>query len=381
MPIFGLYPPRLLETVFEEIGVGLLVVARDGKVVFANRTTIEMFGITENALEKSFEDWRQMYRVEDPTGVEIPLAGSAVMRALRGEPVESEAARVQLKNGQARWIRTWAYPFAAMGLEGVMALVRDETQEVELHKTAAQLQRMETLGALAAGLTHDFNNILNTISTNVALASDPKTPREAVQARLEHISEAAAKAAELVKRLTQFSRAQELHLRALPVNDVVRDVLRLVHPLLRENVNLNVDLAGDLPPIYGDAPQLEQVFVNLIVNALDAMPDGGKLGITTQRAHARGKMSTQGKTSEFVQVSVSDTGIGIPANIQTTIFEPFFTTKTEGKGTGLGLSSAYGIVRQHNGKIEVESAPGEGATFRVLFPAVAGQSFPHRSVA
>jgi signal transduction histidine kinase len=240
---------------------------------------------------------------------------------------------------------------------------------------------METLGALAAGLTHDFNNILNTIATNVALASDPKSPREAVQARLEHISEAAAKAADLIKRLTQFSRTQELHVRALRVNDVVRDVLRLVHPLLRDNVNLNVDLAGELPHIYGDSSQLEQVFVNLIVNALDAMPDGGELGISTERAQRRAKLSAQRNPGEFVQVSVSDTGVGIPKSIQNSIFEPFFTTKPEGKGTGLGLSSAYGIVRQHNGKIEVESVLGEGSTFRVLFPAAAGQSFSNQSVA
>jgi len=381
MPLFGLYPPGLLETIFEEIGVGLVIVDHDGRVVFANQTTMEMFGVSRNGRERQFEDWRQMFRFEDPAGVEIPLSDSAVIRALKGEQVESEPARVTLQSGQTKWIRTWAYPFSAMGLDGVMALVRDETQEVELHRTAAQLQRMETLGALAAGLTHDFNNILNTISTNVALASDPKSPRDAVQARLDHISEASVKAAELVKRLTQFSRTQELHLRALRVNDVVRDVLRLVNPLLRDNVNLAVHLAGDLPPIYGDSSQLEQVFVNLIVNALDAMPDGGELTISTGRAPARGKMPQPGSAGEFVHVSVSDTGVGIPASIQTTIFEPFFTTKTEGKGTGLGLSSAYGIVRQHNGSIEVESAPGEGTTFRVLFPSVAGQSFESQSVA
>jgi signal transduction histidine kinase len=290
------------------------------------------------------------------------------MRAMRGERVASEQARLKLPNGDAKWVLAWAYQFHAMGLQGVMVLIMDETAEVDLRKAAAQLQRMDTLGALAAGLTHDFNNILHTISTNIALASGAQSCPPEVQVRLEQISEATNKASGLVKRLMQFSRTQKLDRRTLRVNDIVQDVLRLVRPLLQQNISLELDLAEDLPPIYADSSQMEQVLVNLIVNALGAMPDGGKLKVSTsaaQQTHA----SDQAHGQQFVRVSVTDSGIGIPDELQSAIFEPFFTTKPDGKGTGLGLSSSYGIVRQHNGKIEVQSQPGQGSTFTVSIPA------------
>jgi signal transduction histidine kinase len=270
----------------------------------------------------------------------------------------------------------WAYRFSSMGLEGVIVLIADETSEVEVRQAAAQLQRMETLGALAAGLTHDFNNVLNTIASNVALAKQNGGYSQQVGIRFDHISDAVNKAGGLIRRLLQFSRSQELHPRSLGVNEVVRDVLRLTQSLLRENIRLTLDLEAGLPAVYGDSAQLEQVLVNLIVNALDAMPDGGKLTIATHLAFRNQTdlvepESIRHKNRDVVQISITDTGIGIPVEIQSAIFEPFFTTKPEGKGTGLGLSSAFGIIRQHGGKIEVNSLPGRGATFTVSLPAEA----------
>jgi signal transduction histidine kinase len=166
----------------------------------------------------------------------------------------------------------------------------------------------------------------------------------------------------------QFSRTQELHRQALQVNDVVQDALRLIHPLLRNNISLAVDLDEDLPLIYGDSPQIEQVLVNLIVNAVDAMPDGGHLRVSTARSQELQKASGFEDPQGHVCISITDSGVGIPDELQSAIFEPFFTTKPAGKGTGLGLSSSYGIVRQHNGRIEVQSKPGYGSTFNVFFP-------------
>jgi two-component system cell cycle sensor histidine kinase/response regulator CckA len=171
----------------------------------------------------------------------------------------------------------------------------------------------------------------------------------------------------------QFSRNQDLHLRPLDVNDVVRDVLRLTQSLLRKNIHLILHLQEDLPAVNGDFSQLEQVLVNLIVNALDAMPDGGDLKIATHFAPRNqtdlDEVESIPDEKQEVQISITDTGIGIPVEIQSSIFEPFFTTKPEGKGTGLGLSSAFGIIRQHGGKIEVNSSSGIGATFTVSLPA------------
>jgi signal transduction histidine kinase len=225
---------------------------------------------------------------------------------------------------------------------------------------------METLGAVAAGLTHDFKNILDTIVLNVALALEKDTPSERLCARLEQIDTAARRASDLVTRLMQFSRTQEVHMRMVQINDIVRDVLRLVEPLFRENILVKADLSDDIPPIDADSSQIEQVLVNLIVNALDAMPEGGELTISTGGDGTPELTSDAGLQSVFI--SVADTGRGIPEDLQSSIFEPFFTTKPEGQGTGLGLSSAYGIVRQHKGVIKVQSAAGAGATFVVSFP-------------
>jgi signal transduction histidine kinase len=366
MPLLGLQPAGLLQTIFEDIEVAVAVIDRDERIVFANKTAFDLFG-TKVDDSIPFRNWRKNFRLEDANGHEVPLEKSAVMRAMRGERVASEKVRLKLPNGDAKWILAWAYQFHAMGLEGVMVLVVDETAEVDLRKAAAQLQRMDTLGALAAGLTHDFNNILNTISTNTALAFGAQTCSPEVQVRLEQISEATDKASGLVRRLMQFSRTQKLDRRTLRVNDIVHDVLRLVRPLLQQKSSLELDLAEDLPPIYADSSQMEQVLVNLIVNALDAMPDGGKLKVSTSAAEQSLDASDHGQ--QFVRVSVRDSGVGIPGELQSAIFEPFFTTKPEGKGTGLGLSSSYGIVRQHNGKIEVQSQPGQGSTFTVSIPA------------
>lgn len=373
MPVFGLHPQGLLQTIFEDIGVALFVVDREERVVFANRTAQQLFDGASAAEGARFRDLRSKFHFEDYSGNEIPVAESIVIRALKGEPVESQEIRLKTPNGKTRWLMAWAYRFSSMGLTGVVVLVADETAEVETRKAAAQLQRMDTLGALAAGLTHDFNNVLNTITSNVALARENGGYSQQVGARLDQISDAVNNAAGLIRRLMQFSRSQDLHLRSLDVNDVVSDVLRLTQPLLRESIRLTLDLAGDIPAIYADSSQIEQVLVNLIVNALDAMPNGGDLTIATHAAlrsqkDSVEKESIRHKQEQVVQISITDTGIGIPLEIQSTIFEPFFTTKPEGKGTGLGLSSAFGIIRQHGGKIEVNSSPGMGTTFTVSLP-------------
>ena len=383
MPVFGLQPPGLIQTIFEDIGVALFVVDREERVVFANRTALNMFDATSAAEGARYRDLRAKFRFEDYSGNEISLAESLAMRALKGESVESQEIRLKKPNGEMRWLMEWAYHFSSMGLEGVVVLVADETVEVDVRQAAAQLQRMETLGALAAGLTHDFNNVLNAITTNIALARQNGGYSEQVGIRFDQISDAVNKASGLIRRLMQFSRSQELHPRSLAVNEVVRDVLRLTQPLLRDNIRLTLDLEDELPAVYGDSAQLEQVLVNLIVNALDAMPNGGQLTIATHLAlrnptHLVEKESIRRKNQERVQISITDTGIGIPPEMQSTIFEPFFTTKPEGKGTGLGLSSAFGIIRQHGGKIEVDSLPGRGTTFTVSLPSEAQCPVPLR---
>jgi two-component system, cell cycle sensor histidine kinase and response regulator CckA len=367
MPIFGVQPAGLLDRVLEQVGVAAAVIDNQHRLVFANKTAIDIFGGAADDSPLTFDKWRRQYRVEDSRGNELPLEKSAVIRALRGEHIESEEVRATFPDGSTKWLLTWAYPFSVMGLAGVLAFVIDETRDVELRRAASQLERMETLAVLAAGLAHDFNNVLDTISLGLASLLSEANIRKDLQPRLDQLLEATSRASRLVKKLMQFSRIQDLDCRPVSINDVVADVLRLVRPLLRQNILLKIDLDDELPYILADPSQIEQVLVNLIVNAIDAMPNGGQLQLSTA-LEAGPDTADESTEHEFVQISVADTGIGIAPELQPHIFEPFFTTKPPGKGTGLGLSSVYGIVKQHKASISVCSEPGAGAAFIVSFP-------------
>lgn len=366
MPIFGLHPAGLLETIFEEIGIAVAVIDRQENFVFANRTAIELFGQTAGTT-LTFREWRNRYRSEDLEGHEIALEDSAVMRALRGERVEAMETRATFPSGATKWLRMWAYPFSAMGMSGVLALTVDETTEVELRRALSQLQRMESLGAVAAGLTHNLNNVLDTIVLTAETARKKNISAQEYEARLDQILAAVSKATGMIRRLMQFGRTQNMHYRPVQVNDIVLEALQLTRPMCQYTVKVKTDLGKLLPMVIADPSQLEQVLVNLIVNALDAMPSGGELTIKTMRnTNAKPERNSP---NDSVSIVVADTGTGIPKGIQSAIFDPFFTTKPPGKGTGLGLSSVYGIVRQHKGTISVESAPGAGASFVVSLPA------------
>ena len=366
MPVFGIQPPGLLQEIFETIGVGMVVIDKQQHLVFANRTALTAFGVAESDLGSSVQELRQKYRVENYRGEEIPLADSAIMRAVKGERVESEELRVILPDGSTKWVNVGAYPFSIAGLAGVLAIIVDETEEVQLRRSVSQLQRMETLGSLALGISHDFNNILETISLNAQLALRAADDGQDYRSPLAQISAAAKKGGDLVRRLMRFSRDQGPHPQILQINHVIRDVLQILHPLFRQNISVRTDLSENLPLIDADRTQMEQVLINLIVNALDAMPGRGELKVSTMPGdHGKNPASPR----DFITIIVSDTGTGIPQNLQSAIFEPFFTTKAAGKGTGLGLSTVHAIVQQHRGRIEVRSAPGAGTAFIISLPA------------
>jgi len=374
MPVLGLQPAGLLERIFEQVGIAVVVIDHQQKLVFANKTATAMFRRPSGETPSTFEQLRRHYRLEDPLGNEVPIEKAPVTRALRGEHVESEELRARFPDGSTKWLLTWAYPFSVVGLSGVLALMIDETVQVELRRAATQLERMETLGVLAAGLAHDFNNVLDTISLSIgSLLIQPGTVED--RQCLDQILVATTKASKLVKRLMQFSRVQDLHYRPVNVNEVVGDALRLVRPMLRPDILVVTNLSDRLPYIVADSSQLEQVIVNLIVNAIDALPNGGELKISTA-LESGSKTQDTGELQDFVAIRIADTGVGIPQELQSHIFEPFFTTKPAGKGTGLGLSSVYGIVKQHNGKVNVSSAPGAGAEFIVSFPVSKIAAFP-----
>jgi CheY-like chemotaxis protein len=226
---------------------------------------------------------------------------------------------------------------------------------------------------LAGGVAHDFNNLLMVISGYAEVLLAELSPQDPLHDKGKAIQLAADRATTLTRQLLAFSRKQILELKVVDVNAIVQDMQRLVTPLIGENVELVTILSAEAPHTRADAGQLEQVLMNLVVNAKDAMPHGGKLTIQTQAtvvdgSPRRGQQFI--RPGQYVMLSVSDTGLGMDKETQSRIFEPFFTTKEKGKGTGLGLSTVYGIVKQSGGYVMVQSEQGQGTTFQIYLPQV-----------
>jgi PAS domain S-box-containing protein len=238
-----------------------------------------------------------------------------------------------------------------------------------------QAQKMEAVGRLAGGIAHDFNNLLTVISGYSAMALKRLTPDDSLCTSLQEIQAASDRAAALTRQLLAFSRKQVLQPTTFDLNRVVADLLKMLNRLIGEDVDLVGALCEEPAPVRADPGQIEQVIVNLLVNARDAMPGGGRLTIGTRVVDARPPAGPGGAPlppGRYVLLSVRDTGHGIPADAMDHIFEPFFTTKEPGKGTGLGLSTVYGIVRQSGGDVRVESESGRGTVFEVYLPHVEG---------
>ncbi|NDY42918.1 response regulator [Dissulfurirhabdus thermomarina] len=247
-----------------------------------------------------------------------------------------------------------------------------EAAERALREQLLQAQKMESVGKLAGGVAHDFNNLLSSILGYAELALMGLPAGHPVVEKVRHIQEAGEKAASLTRQLLAFSRRQLLEIRPVDLNHLVEDLARMLQRMIGEDVILRLDLDPSIPRVSADPAQLEVVLMNLAVNARDAMPEGGRLEIATAAADldpASAPCAAGMAPGPAVVLTVSDTGIGMSSDVMAHIFEPFFTTKGPQKGTGLGLATVYGIVRQHDGHIEVESAPATGTRFRIHLPA------------
>jgi nitrogen-specific signal transduction histidine kinase/CheY-like chemotaxis protein len=255
----------------------------------------------------------------------------------------------------------------------------EERRKAEEEKRAieaqlARQQRLEAVGRLAGGVAHDFNNLLTGIFGHVAIALKSSAPGDRTHESLLEISGAARRAAALTRQLLAFSSQQAMEPRMVNLNDLVSNLRALLGRIIGEDVELVAELRPGLGCVRADPGQLEQVIVNLAINARDAMPSGGALRIETDEVVLEEPKGPLGPAAgAYVLLRVSDTGVGMSAELQKRIFEPFFTTKPVGQGTGLGLSTVYGIVQQHAGTIEIESAPGAGSRFVVYLPR-AGQT-------
>ena len=272
----------------------------------------------------------------------------------------------------ARWLGTWLTPLedTGGGIPGILGVSRDISERVESERREASLreqlnlsQRMESVGRLAGGVAHDFNNLLTVILGHVELALESAPPGpHPIRTSLMEIRKAGERARDLTWQLLAFGRRQVLVMKEVDLNEVIRGFSSIMVRLIGEDVRIETDLDPAIGFVMADPGQIEQVIMNLAVNARDAMPDGGTIGISTRRA-----AGSEGQRG-FIELEVSDTGTGMDGETLTHLFEPFFTTKETGKGTGLGLSTVYGIVNQHGGQVKVDSRPGEGTRFTVLLP-------------
>jgi PAS domain S-box-containing protein len=251
-------------------------------------------------------------------------------------------------------------------------IAEDVTERRALEDQFRQAQKMEAVGRLAGGVAHDFNNLLMVVSGYTEVLMEALDQNDPLLVKVQAIQQAADRATTLTRQLLAFSRKQLLELKVVDVNSIVADMERLLRPLIGENIDLTTKLTPNVGHTRADAGQLEQVIMNLVVNAKDAMPDGGRILIQTSEADpdtARREHSLI-EPGTYILLSVSDTGAGMDRETQSRIFEPFFTTKEKGKGTGLGLSTVYGIVKQGGGYIFAQSEPGRGTTFRIYLPRV-----------
>ena len=256
----------------------------------------------------------------------------------------------------------------------LVGTVQDITERTELEARLRQSQKMESFGTLAGGVAHDFNNILSVILMNAELLSVRTYLDADTLDAVRQITDAGHRAANLTRQLLTFSRQQPLRRQHLDLGAVVGNLSKMLRRIIGEDITLQCNFSPNELPVYADVGMVEQVLMNLAVNARDAMPQGGQLVITAERVQvdpARGPLPPGARPGSFACLRVQDTGTGIAPEHMSRLFEPFFTTKEVGKGTGLGLATAYGIVQQHEGWIEVESTPGRGATFRVFLPVAA----------
>ncbi len=300
------------------------------------------------------------------------LISDRIRRLLAGEALTFEALHLT-KEGDETPFEVSARVIEINGRRVIQAIHRDITERRRLEAQLRQAQKMEAVGQLAGGVAHDFNNLLTVINGYSSLALNTLDPSDALRGDIEEINQAGERAAQLTRQLLAFSRKQVFRLDVLNLNETVAGMTRMLQRLIGERIQLETRFAPDLGSVRADASQIEQVVLNLAVNARDAMPDGGLLCIETANTvldEAYAQQHAEVKPGRYVVLAVSDNGCGMTSDVQAHLFEPFFTTKGLAKGTGLGLATVYGIVKQSDGHITVYSEPKCGTMFRVYLPRV-----------
>ena len=358
------------QATFDAITDTILLLSLDHEILDINAAGCEAVGLPKEAVvgKKCFEIAH---------GTDAPIS----VCPCRVSIDEARSAQTSFEQGGRHMhLAAWPQIGPSGAVEGVVHVVRDITEEVEAEQKSSALeeqlrivQKLEAIGRLAGGVAHDFNNMLSVIISFTGLAIDDLREDDPICKDLDEVLKASRRAAALTRQLLAFSRNQVLELKVFNINDAIRNVERMLVRLIGEDVELGLYLAEDLGNIEADPGQVDQIVMNLAVNARDAMPGGGTLTIETVNVALDEKKASDftGVTpGKYALMTITDTGVGMDAPTRSRVFEPFFTTKEKGKGTGLGLATVYGIVTQSGGGIRVRSEPGQGTTFMVYLPRV-----------
>jgi len=345
----------------------LIVFDTEGTIIFVNETFLRTYGHAKNELiGKSINI---IHSEKNPTDLLDQIIPESIKNGWQGEVTDVR------KDGQefTCYLKTTAVQDESGRPLVIIGVSHDLTERKQLEAQLRQSQKMEAIGQLAGGIAHDFNNLLTVIDGYVELLTTRMNENSTQNNWVNQIKRASERAGSLTRQLLAFSRRQILQPRLIDVNQLVKEMSILLKRLIGEDVELTSILSNDIGHIKADPSQIEQVLMNLVVNARDAMPEGGQLTIGTKQVYLDPEYAIHHSDvtpGNYVLLSVSDTGIGMSAEIQEHIFEPFFTTKEKGKGTGLGLATVYGIVKQSEGHIWVYSEIGRGTSFKIYLPCL-----------
>jgi PAS domain S-box-containing protein len=365
------------ENSFNTINDAITIHDNDFNIIRANKAAEKLLNLplTKILEQKCYESYHRMG---------LPFEGCASCETYKtGKPAVAELFVPHLEKFLE--IKALARLDKEQRIIGVVHVVRDvtarkkaEEEQEKLQSQLLQIQKMESIGRLAGGIAHDFNNLLSIIMGYSELSLSGLSDNDPIRENIKNVYDSGEKAAQLTRQLLAFSRKQILEMKNLDLAGTVVNMGKFLSRMIGEDVNLEVKNSGKMPNIKADPVQIEQIIMNLVVNARDAMPNGGQLSMEIAEVELEEDLSRGHEELEpgaYVTLTVTDTGVGMTDEVRERVFEPFFTTKKIGKGTGLGLATVYGIVKQHNGHIFAFSEPGEGTTFKVYFPALEEEQF------
>jgi len=353
----------ILQTLYDNANDGIVTMDVNGLIINVNEKAMEMYGFSKEQMLGLNISLLEMEKNKN-------LWEERMQRLIEGESLIFETEHYR-KDGSTIVVEVSAKAIRVGGDTFIQSILRDITEKKRLRSQLLHAQKMESIGTLAGGMAHDFNNILSAILGFTDIILHDESPTPSIADKLRVVESSARKGSVLISKLLSFSRRGHMDAVTFNMNDIIEEMTEMLGRLIPKTITVKTELNRDVPAISGDVSQIEQMVMNLVINARDAMPDGGTIRIKTTIASLDdGSLPILAgiRSGSYVHLSIRDTGVGIPEGYLDRIYEPFFTTKDVGKGTGLGLAMVYGIVKDHKGYITVESEQGKGTVFHVYLP-------------